>query len=349
MALAGVGVLAVTVIRVRGRWFDQWVFAYLRYRERSKRWRGRRPASPLGAVVPGADTRAYADRAGNRVGLLTDGGGWTAVLQLDQIPDAELVPRLEGLLVEVAAAMEGGDIRIGAAQVVGWSVPTPSGASGGTSSGSGAPAWRVYWVAVRFVPDLHPGAVAARGGGEQGAIKSAAVAALRLSMVLRQRGYALRVLDGTELTAELSTSLGVEPPKRGLKGQPVSASSAPRLAVSETWRSWSLGALHHASFRLRRIPRQHAGLATVLTWLARPPAITTCVSVTFACDAAGPARTEVVVRFAVPADKGRRAVRTALRRAAKGFGAYLTPMNGEHSAGVRATIPLADAIREGWS
>jgi type VII secretion protein EccE len=283
-------------------------------------------------VVPGADTRGYADRVGNLVGLLTDGAGWTAVLQLDPIPEADLRTRLAPLLDEIAAAVEGGEIRVAATQLVGWSVPVPGGQQ--------APAWRVYWVAVRFVPGLHPAAVEARGGGEQGAVKSAAVAALRLAMGLRQRGYALRVLDGTELAAELSTSLGIEPPKRGLSGQPVSA-TGPGPVPGETWHSWSLGALHHAGFRLRHLPRDHAGLAAVLTWLARPPAITTCVSALFSRDpGGGPARTQVVLRFAVPADRDRRAVRAALRRAAAGFGTYLAPMNGEHLVGVRATIPL---------
>lgn len=307
--VAAVGLVAVTATRFSGRWCDEWVAAYLRYRRRTERSRRGRAAGPLDAVVPGRDTRAHADRGGNRVGLLADRPAWTAVLRLDPIPEDQLLARLDGLLGTLADTVHSGDVRLAAVQLVGWAVPAP---------GQGR-ALRAYWVAVRFDPDLDPAAVQARGGGEQGAIRSAAVAALRLSVVLRQRGYPLRVLDGTELSTELASSLGEGPVTR------------------ETWRSWSLGALHHACFRPRRAPRHRAGLATMLTWLARPPAVSTCVSVLFSRQHP---HGRAVVRVAVPADAGRPAVRAAVRRAAAGFGGYLTPMNGGHLAGVRATVPL---------
>ncbi len=343
------GLVALVSIRFRGRHLPEWLLARWRLRRRTRLWRGYRPRSPIGVVVPGADTRGHADRGGNRVGLLADGPSWTAMFRLDPIPDGQLVQRLGGLLDELARAISGGDLLLDAVQLVGWSVPAsgpgrdgPAASMGGVA-GTGM-ALRTFWVAARFLPGLHPGAVEARGGGEQGAIRAAAATALRLAASLRQRGYRLRILDGAELTDELGTSLGLEPPPRGAGGRPLTVQGRGPSA-KETWRSWSLGALHHACFRVRRPPRQPARLAAMFTLLARPPAVTTCVSVLYSRDwtiGAAPRR-EVVVRVAVPADRNPRAVRRALRRAVSGLRGKLTPMNGEHLPGVRATIPLATA------
>jgi type VII secretion protein EccE len=294
-----------------------------------RRRRGHRARSAIEAVVPGVDTRAHADRAGNRVGLLADGPEWTAMLRLDPIPEAALAERIGALLHELALTVSTTDALVDAVQLVGWSVPQPN-----------RPPARTFWVAVRFRPGFHAAAVRARGGGEQGAVRSVAVAALRLANTLRQRGYGLRVLDGAELTDELGTSLGLEPPGRAT-GRPAPAPVRAPVA-RETWRSWSVGALHHACFRLRRPPRQPARLAALFTQLARPPAITTCVSVLYSRDAGETApRRQVIVRVAVPADRRPRVVRRALRRAAAGIRGRLVPMNGEHLPGVRATVPLA--------
>jgi type VII secretion protein EccE len=330
------GLVALVSISFQGRRLPEVVLARSRFRRRMRIWRGYRPRSPIGVVVPDADTRGHADRAGNRVGLLADGPSWTAILRLDPIHEGVLVDQLTGLLGQLAQTVAAADTLVDAAQLVGWSVPS-------TQPGTRQPvALRTFWVAVRFQPGRHPAAVEARGGGEQGAVRSAAVAALRLATSLRRQGYRLRVLDGVELTDELGTSLGLEPPPRGVGGRPLTAPTPPPVA-RETWRSWSLGALHHACFRLRRLPRRRAGLAALFALPPQPPAVTACVSVLYtrAETRGAEPREEVVVRVAVPADRDARAVRHALRRAAAGVRGRLTPMNGEQLAGVRATIPLA--------
>ena len=307
-AMAAAGLLAVTATRFSGRWSDQWIASYVRYRGRT---RAHRPVRALDVVAPNLDTRAYADRAGNRVGLAGDGTGWTAILRLEPIPDEELARRLEGLLAELPATLHSGDIRIASAQLVGWSVPARKRTV------------RAYWVAIRFDPHLDPQSVQIRGGGEAGATQAAGVAALRLATALRQKGYALRPLDGTELATELAASLGEEPPGRGT-GLPVS-----RPSIRESWRSWSVGALHHTCFRLRRRPASQAALAKVLTWLGHQPAISTCVSVSYP-------GASVVIRMAVPGRPSAAAVRAYAR--------FLSPMNGDHLDGVRATIPLCRPV-----
>lgn len=334
VAAAG-GILVLVVlfaVRLGGRTLPCWVLARSRFRRRTVLWRGYRPRWPIEFVVPGVDTRGIADRAGNRVGLVTDGAGWTGVLRLDPLTDRDLVGRLREVMDVLADAVTAEDSHLDGVQLVGWSVPAPSQPTGGPV------ALRTFWVAARFDGALHPVAVAARGGGEQGAVRAAAAAVLRLATSLRQLGYGLRVLDGTELVGELGTSLGLATPARAA-GQPVTAQGRSPSA-EETWRWWSLGALHHMCFRLRRPPREAARLAAWCTVLANAPAVTTCVSVLFARDA-GRRAASVVVRVAVAADRDPRAVRGALRRATSSLRGGLTPIHGEHLLGVRATIPLA--------
>jgi type VII secretion protein EccE len=307
----GGALLAVTAVRVRGRWLDEWVGAYLRFRRRRSRRRARPPAGPLDDVAPRLEVRTHTDRSGTVVGLVTDGTSWTVVLRVEPPPSS-----FPDLLDRLAGTLDHPDVRVAEVQLVSWAVPTPDGEG----------AWRVYWVAVRFAPGSDPAAVAARGGGETGAVRATAVAALRLATSLRQAGGTVRVLGGEELRAEVSTSLGAEPGS----------------AVRERWWAWSAGPLHHACYALRRPPRLPSAVAGMLGWRARPPALTTCVSLGFArTGRAARVRTRVLLRVAVPADAGGPAVRAALRRAVGGVRGRLVPMDGAHALGVRATVPLA--------
>jgi len=344
VTVGAAALIAATAVPVGGRTGDQWLAARRRFRHRTRRHE-RRTVSPVEAVVAGVETRGHADRAGNRVGLVADGPAWTAVFRLDPIIEADLVPRLQDLLGRLWGSLGSGDrgtehatldVRVAAAQLVGWSVPT-------AEPGPGLS--RTFWIAVRFSPALDPAAVRLRGGGEQGATRAAGAAALRLASDLRGHGFRLRVLDGTELTGELGTSLGVQPPRRGGTGEPVTAAGPPP-PVRETWHALSVGALHHACFRPRSRPHSARWFAVALTAIASPPAITTCSSVLVTRDGLdGRTRTESVIRVAVPAERRRRAIRRAVRRAAAGLPARLVPMHGEHHAGVRATIPLARSLR----
>src|SRR5262245_18550604 len=179
LVLGGV-LLAATAVRVRGRWLDEWVGAYLRFRRRRARRQAHPPATPLDDVAPHLQVRTHTDRSGTVVGLVADGTAWTAVLRVEPPPAsfADLLDRLAG-------ALDHADVRVAEVQLVSWAVPTPDTAS----------AWRVYWVAVRFSPGADPAAVQARGGGETGAVRATAVAALRLATSLRQGGCTVRVLD----------------------------------------------------------------------------------------------------------------------------------------------------------
>jgi type VII secretion protein EccE len=314
-AVVGVLALAATAIRVRGRWLDRWLMVYLTYRRRE---RLPRSATPLGAVAPGLAISVFTDRAGNRVGLASQGPLWTAVLRLEKVNAAQH-GELLGELTQALAKQS--DARLAAVQLVRWAVPKPTDPARAASRGT----WDVLWIAVKFDPALDPAAVATRGGGAEGAKRATGIAALRLCFQLRGRGFTVHPLDDQELPDELASSLGA-------------GAQSPK--ARETWRSWSLGSLQHAAFTIRT-----GDPAQVLGWQARPPALTTATSVLMSTSERGP-RVTTTLRVAVSADrKNSRAVRAALRQATKGVGATgakAKAMNGRHRAGVRATIPLGE-------
>jgi type VII secretion protein EccE len=314
---SALAVLVVAAVRVRGRWLDQWLLIGLGFRRRSRS----SAASPLATVA----VRSFANQAGDRVGIATDGRAGeqalVAVLRVELPPRAgrdEVAARLRVVLDRLYEAFEDADVRLTAAQLVTWAVPTPA------LNGEGVEAHRVHWVAVRFEPRDHPAAVEARGGGEDGALRATAAVALRLAASLRQYGFPVRVLDAPELREDLTTSIGADP------GKP-----------AERWGCWTSGALHHAGYRLRRAARDRDALAATLAWIARPPALTTCVSVLLRRSGNGRPAAHVVVRVAVPVQAP---ARPALREATKALAAYAVALNGTHARGVRATLPLCSAI-----
>ena len=97
---------------------------------------------------------------------------------------------------------------------------------------------RVTWLALRYRPRLAPHAAAARGGGELGAARAAASAALGLVAQLDAAGYPANALDQSELGQELMVAVH-------------GANPAPP-AVEETWSDWTAGALRQACYEPRR-------------------------------------------------------------------------------------------------
>ncbi|MCP2321603.1 type VII secretion protein EccE [Hamadaea flava] len=262
--------------------------------------------SPLDLLLPGLTTTAYADRAGQRVGVLGWAMGrtpaWSVLLRLDGVrePAGLLGPLSEGLIA--------GDVPVAATQLVRWSVPQP---------GDRPDTWDVCWVAARLDPVQATAAVAARGGGVTGAVQATAVAGLRLALRLRAAGYAVRPVEEDRLRPELAASLG-----------------APDAVVIPAKHTWSVGPLRHVAFRV-------PGQADHALWAVRPgpPALSSCLAVQVT-----PARTGVKVRaslrLGVATDPDRVAVEDAVRRSLAGLDRRLTAMTGDQAQGVLATLPL---------
>ena len=266
------------------------------------RSRVRRSATALGVIAPQLDTNEYRDPGGTVAGVLTDGPHWVVVLRVEG--PVSLAPLVATLRSSVDPA---GLVRACTVQLVRWAVPRPSDPD---ATGRAVLAWNVDWIAVRGPAGTSP------------------TAAVRLATVLGAQGFSVRPLGRAELTAELASSLGV-------------ASSGAAVTARETWRSLSLGRLHHATFSLVHPPRDPAKLAHAVAWLAGPPSLSTCVSVLFAPTA----EPEVAVRVAIPAGRSRREVKGALRKALGPMKSHTRPMNGRHTDGILATLPLATPSR----
>ncbi|MFI5609771.1 type VII secretion protein EccE [Amycolatopsis sp. NPDC051903] len=296
--VAGLLVLT-TSVRLGGRHFAAWAGAWLAFRLRRHDSRRDSP-DPLHRVAGPVRVRQHVDRAGNRFGVAELDGDWSAIVRLT--PGASQPPA-EALLDILRTAFRGTDIPLAAVQLLTWAVPR------------GSQVYRVRWLAVRYRPEDAPIAALARGGGELGALRSTASAALSLMVALAEAGYASTVLEAGELTTELRVALGV----------PASA-PAPAEPDGDGWRGWSWGGVTQACYR----PRSTRGLARTLL-LSVPDASFTATSATLRRTPGGRERIDVTVRVGArpgtepPAPQGVSAV----------------PLHGGHEAAVRRTLPLA--------
>lgn len=268
------------------------------------RTRVRRAATALALIAPQLDTNEYRDPGGTVTGVLTDGPHWIVVLRLEG--SAASAP----LVTAVRASLDpSGPVRASMVQLVRWAVPRPVDPD---KPALAVPAWNVNWIAVR------------------GPASSSPTAAVRLATVLGAQGFSVHPVREPDLPAELASSLGV------------TQAAGAAVTARENWWSLSLGRLHHATYRLVRPPRDPARLAHALAWLAGPPSLSTCVSLTFS--AASPDDVTIALRIAVPAGRSRREVRGALRSALGPLAPHARPMNGRHTEGVLATLPLASTV-----
>jgi type VII secretion protein EccE len=285
--VAGLLVL-LTSVRFAGRHLAGWALTWTAFRLRRHDTRREGP-DPLLRVAGPVKVRQHVDRAGNRFGVAEIDGGWSALVRLTPGPGAP-GPLVEALRSAYARA----DIPLASAQLLTWAIP------------HGDQVLRVRWLAVRYRPDLAPIAALARGGGELGALRSTASAALSLMGTLAEAGYQSTVLEAGELAKELRVALGAQ----GV------ASGAP-----ERWKSWVWGDSAQVCFTPRS-PR-------VLD-LAVPGAAFTATSYTLTRTAGG--REKAVVTVRVGARAGAPVPPPGLP---------VVPLHGRHGAGVRRTLPLA--------
>ncbi|NUR63645.1 MAG: type VII secretion protein EccE [Catenulispora sp.] len=169
---------------------------------------------------------------------------------------------------------------------------------------------RVYWLSLRYRPRQAPHASLARGGGELGAARAVASAALGLVARLDTAGYPADALDQVELGQELLVALNAGDP-------------APS-AVRETWRDWSSGHLRQVCYE----PHRSLDPAGLLEQWA-PDGVFTCSSFTLSRTPRGRVRGTSAMRIAGPDPEGLKAPVPAVRA------------NGRHQEFVLRTLPLA--------
>jgi type VII secretion protein EccE len=284
--LAGLVVL-LTSVRFAGRHLGGWAVTWTGYRLRRHDTRRDSP-DPLHNVAGPVQVRQHVDRAGNRFGVAEVDGGWSAIVRLT--PGTGSPRALVDILHE---AYRRTDVPLASAQLLTWAIPR------------GEQVLRVRWLAVRYRPDQAPIAALARGGGDLGALRSTASAALSLMGSLAEAGYQSTVLEAGELAKELRVALGVQ-----------GSTDAP----PDRWRSWTWGGAAQMCFR----PRSPRTLEVSV-----PGAAFTATSYTLTRTPGGREKAEVTIRVgARPGDPV----------PAPGS---VVPLHGRHGAAVRKTLPLA--------
>jgi type VII secretion protein EccE len=317
IVVAAIAVVAIGVTSVRwsGLCAYQWIAVHLRFRRRANTVKS---TDPLGILLPGLRFRRQIDRAGNRAGIAELDDSMIAVVRLTLSGN----PDSAALLTVLAQTFDRTDIRLAGAQLVVWSVPSPPRAHYYGDHRDTEPI-QVCWLALRYRPADAPAATVARGGGDTGAARATATAALTMVGRLAEAGYGGVVLDEAELRQDLLVALGSDPAALG---------GNLGVTIKETWRDWSIGTLRQVTY----LPRSAADGRAVLGKFV-PQAAFTCTSYSLRRTARGGRRGESMVRVGMHPTARVPEVRTV----SKALGIGLSARNGRHGESMVDNLPLA--------
>jgi len=251
---------------------------------------------------------------------------------------------------------------LAAVQMVTTSVPAPAAHLSGTDdppahsyltllggrwAGVNAPAARRTWLVLRCDPTLCRSAVTARGGGTAGAHRALLGVAARLAARLQVAGVRARVLDVVGVIEALHFAGDVE-----ANDLETSQQAGPQ----ETWSTWAAQPTVHTTFAVRRWSEPQAAAATAgarvlqrpLSLLAALPASSDTCAITLA-PARGSVAVTALVRVAGASVAQVEAACVELGRRAAQADLVLARLDGEHAAGVLATLPVAGVGASGAS
>ncbi len=174
------------------------------------------------SVMPTLEVTEVTDRAGVRHGLVRVSQGWVAVLQVPTDNDVVTVGDLDPAAVlpvlpwsVLAAALDDRGVRLQAVQVVrlvtaaptvGFERSTPLLESYALRAG-GSPSRQRLYLALRLRPHDCPKAVAARGGGDDGAARALMSAVARLRQQLSRHGVLAAPLNREQVEFAVRTVL----------------------------------------------------------------------------------------------------------------------------------------------
>jgi type VII secretion protein EccE len=357
--------LLVALLRMRGRWFTQWVKLTVQFSLRGHT----RTADPLPApdedeVTPDEETVLGAedsrvnllrlmvpdlvvahsvDHERRPVGLAWHQGAWTAVLLVDPAP-ALVTPVFAPPNLPLGAlvpCLEDRGVLLDAIQVI-WhcypgsaALPINSPALASYLEVLGplpATARRTTWVAVRLDPRRCPAAVQERGGGVVGAHRALIGALSRVSSALEARGVPTRPLDSDELlrsgvsAAELTGVAGSDTP----------------VSLRERWGGVTAAGIGHASYAITKWPsgRSVSSIGALTSVRGLSTTVTMSVSPSDEEDKVG-LRGLVRVSARTPGELAEANQR--LETVAEKVQVSLTPLRGLQVAGLAATLPLGGA------
>lgn len=359
--VVAVALLALALVRRRGRALPEWLATVLALRARRRRAAGTavppdvEPGfAPAVECDPRLRTCSYHGRDRRPVGMVGDGTFLSAVVQVEAAVTAlraerERQPLPVGL---VRDALEVDDIRLESAQIVLHTQPAPALHLAQHSvavtnyaplqAQTGAPAVRLTWIALKLDPELCREAVKARGGGLVGAQKCLVRAADHLASRLTGAGFRTTLLDEEELTAAVATSVCADPLVTAEAGR----SGTRERRTEESGRNWRCDNRRHTTYWIRRWPRLGGpgpSLPQVVALLTSVPALATTFSLTLSRAERQETALCGHVRITGRGDDELVAARRMLEDAARQAGVGLARLDREQVPGVLATLPLGGA------
>ncbi|WP_333778912.1 type VII secretion protein EccE [Streptomyces sp. IBSBF 3136] len=366
VAIAAV-LVALAVVRRRGRSMPEWLGTLLALRSRNRRAAGNVvPQGTDSGLAPAVEcdptlrTYSYSrgdDRDQRPIGMVGDGGFLTAVLQVESDADALRAEHsrrsLPVALVRDVLDVDG--IRLESAQIVVHTQPAPAlhlpqqsvvvSNYAPLQAQTGSPSVRITWIALKLDPELCPEAVAARGGGLTGAQKCLARSAQHLSSRLTGAGFRASVLTEEELTAAIATSACANPMITAQAAQ-AGRGEAPQRRTEESGRSWRCDNRRHTTYWVRRWPPlggSGGSLAQLVAQLTAVPALATTFSLTLAEGAQRDVTITGHVRITGRSNQELTDARRELERAARQARTGLARLDREQLPGVLASLPLGGA------
>ncbi len=323
-------VVALTALgfgRWRRRWLYQWVGIALRYAARPRALPPAAPPADLLTLVAPAAAVSAVELGGRGYGVIEDEFGMTAVLELGDptglLADAPLsLPSPVALLPPAAP-----DVPPVQVQLVVSGAPGPA-----VRAAAGIPATSYRQLTEGRVAACQRAVLAVRvlrdhGRWSDDLHRALASAVRRVRRRLDQEGVPHRPL-GYDATLAALADL---------------AHHHPGTPMRESWPGLDAGGLRQMSLRLHRFAGLRPEVAGQLVprLLALPATATT---VGLSASAGG---VELVVRIAAPTVTGLAPASQALRRLVGSAGLGVSRLDGEHLAGLAATLPLGLVSRPG--
>ena len=337
--------LALTLIRRRGRWLYQSVAVRMRFRARRRVRPADGPADPrlaaLRELFPVLDVSGITLRSGERIGVAYDGQCWVGVVAVQPVEDVLPRPQRSPWLPvrSLAEALTVDDIALTGVQVLRYTAPAPAGVlpaqspvavSYGQLNVRRTPANQHVWIALRLDPALCPDAVQARGGGQEGAQRAVKRCVARVLELLDSAGVQGRALDEETLRSVLALSGGV----RAVPSPPGTR------RTDEAWTHWQGDGVVHVAWWVRSWPSRGAPMQVLADAVATVPALSVSVSLTLHPVQTEGARFRGFVRLTAASTAAAGVAAQAMERAAAGAGVGLYRLDGEQALGVIATLPL---------
>ncbi|MBQ0984376.1 type VII secretion protein EccE [Streptomyces sp. F63] len=349
------------VIRRRGHTVPDWFAAALALRSRRRTTGPCAPdtdasLAPVAESLPGFRPFPHVDRERRTVGMLGDGTFLTAVVRVEAA-GSSLRPASGARALPLSLlsdVLQVDDIVLESAQLVQQVRPAPAPhlpqqavarlSYAPLQAGTGAPALRMTWVAVKLDPELCREAVEARGGGLGGARRCLVRAADHVASRISGAGFQAVVLDQEELNSTVATAACASPRLAARAGRP---DAGPQRRTVETSRVWRCDDRWHTTYAVGRWPALGPAalpLQRLVSLITAGPAYATTFSLAVR---RGPHRGSVNVaghvRVTGGSDTELVGVRRAVEQAARSAGIGLVRLDREQLPGALATLPLGGA------